>query len=96
MSNEKRDGNVVAWAACRQMVDRLAAKDCKAENWGGTWAIQTPAGAELHLSACYISGFAPWVQCEYWGRDNDGDADESVEVPYNVNLDQFCEWALAL
>lgn len=97
MSEEKRrDGNVVARAACGQMVSRLEAQGCKTENWGGAWCIQTPAGAELHLAACYISGFAPCVQCEYWKHDNMGDSDANIEVPYDVNLDQFCEWAMAL
>lgn len=96
MSKEKRDGNVVARTACRQMVSRLNAQGCKAENWGGAWCIQTPAGAELHLSACYISGYAPWVQCAYWSRDSEGYPDANIEVPYDADLDQFCGWAMAL
>ena len=96
MSKEKRDGNVVARTACGQMVSRLEAQGCEAENCNGTWCIQTPACAELHLSACYISGYAPWVQCAYWRRGNEGDSDADIEIPYYVNLGQFCGWAMAL
>lgn len=96
MLKEKRDGNVVARTACEQIASRLEAQGCEIEMCGKTRRIQTPAGAELHLSACYISGFAPWVQCAYWSRDNEGYPDANVEVPYNVDLDQFCAWAMAL
>lgn len=96
MSKEKRDGNVVARTACEQMVNRLKTQGCEAENCSGTWCIQTPAGAELHLSACYISGYAPWVQCAYWNRDSEGYPDANIEVPYDADLDQFCGWAMAL
>lgn len=96
MSNMKKDGNVVARTACEQMVSRLEARGCEIENCSGTYVIQTPAGAELHLSACYISGYVPWVQCAYWNRDSEGYPDASIEVPYDADLDQFCGWAMAL
>lgn len=39
---------------------------------------------------------AQGCEVENWCGGNEGDSDADIEIPYYVNLGQFCEWAMTL